>query len=871
MAKIYRQLKVGVTTTTMKQLYTLVFFGLLSLTAVAQTNDLFVDKQGVLRYKKTKEEAVFFGVNYTLPFAYAYRSHEQLGVDWKKAIDQDVYHLSRLGLDAFRVHVWDTEITDSLGNLLENEHLRLYDYLLFKLKERGIKTIITPIAFWGNGYPEPDEKTLGFSSIYPKRTALVNENAIKAQENYLRQFFKHINPYTQLVYQNNPDLVAVEINNEPHHSGPKDKVTDYVNRMAQAIRSTGWTKPVFYNISESPTYADAVIKANIDGVSFQWYPTNLVAGHEQKGNYLPHVDRYAIPFGDTIPAYANKARMVYEFDAGDVLGPFMYPAMARSFRTAGFQWATQFAYDPLATAYANTEYQTHYLNLAYTPSKSISLLIASKVFHQVPRGKNYGSYPADTLFEAFRVSYTESLSEMNSEQEFYYSNTTNTRPVNAAKLQHVAGVGTSPVVNYTGYGAYFLDQLESGVWRLEVMPDAIFVRDPFEKASLQKVVSAIEWQPQTMRLQLPDLSADFDVQALNTGNNYKTTVRAGRFTIQPGTYLLYKKGVSTPRWTAQSRFNNLQIGEFVAPRPTPPAIEIVHTPYTEVSAGQPFLIQAKLTGIDSNDIITLYINKFYGDYKTIVMQRGQKSNDFQALVPAELITPGILNYSIVIQKSSGEYHRFPGGYTGPPFAWDNYHQEQWQTLVANERSGLELYNAGTDRSTVNVLMPGGWRSKAIQYVTNENNHLWLRMSTEKLLDKQVMGLQYFCGQKIAGRKTELPAFQKLILRAHTDNTAPVPVRVSLITNTGAAWTTTVTVNNNGQPIEIPLSSLKPGAALLLPRPYPGFLPLWFQTERPGSFDISTIEKIEISIGTDYPASALNQGYNLEIESLWLNK
>ncbi len=51
----------------------------------------------------------------------------------------------------------------------------------------------------------------------------------------------------------------------------------------------------------------------------------------------------------------------FEFDASDVLESYMYPAMARSFRTAGFQWATQFAYDPMATAYANTEYQTHYL------------------------------------------------------------------------------------------------------------------------------------------------------------------------------------------------------------------------------------------------------------------------------------------------------------------------------------------------------------------------------------------------------------------------------------------------------------------------------------------------------------------------------
>src|ERR1043165_1974508 len=102
-------------------------------------NLVFVDKQGVLRYTKDKSEASFFGVNYTVPFAYGYRSHKALGKDLKKAIEEDVYHFSRLGLDAFRVHMWDVEITDSLGNLLVNEHLDLFDYLLFQLQLRNIK------------------------------------------------------------------------------------------------------------------------------------------------------------------------------------------------------------------------------------------------------------------------------------------------------------------------------------------------------------------------------------------------------------------------------------------------------------------------------------------------------------------------------------------------------------------------------------------------------------------------------------------------------------------------------------------------------------------------------------------------------------
>ncbi len=486
----------------------------------AKAADLvYVDKQGVLRWVKDNREAAFFGVNYTVPFAYSYRAHQALHVDPEQAMRQDVYHLARLGVDAFRVHVWDTEISDSLGNLLSNEHLRLFDFLLAELEKRGIRAIITPIAFWGNGYPERDEMTPGFSRVYGKGRATSNDTAIRAQENYLDQLFRHINPYTKLAYGDDPNVIAVELNNEPSHSGPPAGVTAYINRLAVAIRATGWAKPLYYNISQSPYYAAAVAAAAIDGVSFQWYPSGLVGGADLKGNFLPNVDRYVIPY-DTIAAFRDKSRMVYEFDAADMLASYMYPAMARSFRGAGFQWATQFAYDPMALAYANTEYQTHYLNLAYTPAKAISLLIAGDVFKREPRGKKFGSYPADTVFGPFRVSYAESLSEMNSGEKFYYSNSTHSIPVDMRRLEHVAGVGSSPVVSYGGTGAYFLDKLGTGVWRLEVMPDAISIRDPFARASPEREVTRIQWEAEPMNIMLPSLGEDFMIKGLNEGNGF---------------------------------------------------------------------------------------------------------------------------------------------------------------------------------------------------------------------------------------------------------------------------------------------------------------------------------------------------------------
>lgn len=849
-------------------LITMLFLGMvLSLNAQSKIDNLiYVDKNGILRYTNGDKEAAFFGVNYTAPFAYSFRAHKALGVEIKKAIQEDVYHLSRLGIDAFRVHVWDTEITDSAGNLLKNEHLELFDFLLAELKKRNIKTIITPLAFWGNGYPEPDEKTLGFSNIYNKNRVVVEEAAIKAQENYLIQFFKHVNPFTKLTYLQDQDIIATEINNEPKHSGSKQAVTNYINRLHAAIKSVGWSKPIFYNISESPAYADAVSKSNVDGVSFQWYPINLVANREIKGNFLPHVNQYSIPF-DTIPAFSKKAKMIYEFDAADILQSNMYPAMAKSFRRSGFQWATQFAYDPLAIAHANTEYQTHYLNLAYTPSKAISLLIAGKVFHQIPRLNDYGTYPADSVFDAFRVSYKEALSEMNLPEEFYYTNSTTTKPVDVKKLKKIAGVGTSPIVNYSGTGAYFLNQLESGVWRLEVMPDAILIRDPFEKASLKKEVTRIQWSNQYMKFGLADLGENFKIKAINADNSYSTLAKNSSFSIKPGTYIISQLNKNISKWNAESIYNDIKVGEFVAPNPIKTDIFLNHLAVKELTVHEAYTIKAKIVGANEATKVSLAISS--PSWKTIEM-KAENTYDYTAVIPAELLNVGVLRYKIII-KQGDKYQTFPGNHSGNPYAWDNYINENWESLIVPNNADLEIYNAAIHQN-INVF-PSQWGNNVkVNYSVGASPRqvLW-SISTNKLGQDYVLGFQHEFSNQIKGRKSEVDFFTKVIIRARTLDEKPVEARIAFININAKAFAAKVMLSNQFKDIEIPLSALNPDAMLLLPRPYPAFMPLWFKSNSTESFKIADTEKVEFTIGSMLQNLASDQPYSFQIESIILKK
>jgi hypothetical protein len=81
----------------------------------------------------------------------------------------------------------------------------------------------------------------------------------------------------------------------------------------------------------------------------------------------------------------------------------------------------------------------------------------------------------------------------------------------------------------------------------------------------------------------------------------------------------------------------------------------------------------------------------------------------------------------------------------------------------------------------------------------------------------------------------------------------------------------ITLTNNFQDIILPLKNFTADSALLLPRPYPGFMALRFKASGNGSFKLNDVEKIELTAGSDLPASEFKKQYDIEIGSIWLQK
>lgn len=771
---------------------------------------------GVLRWADDGREVALFGVNYYTPFALDYRALGQVGADRDLAIKRDVAQFVRLGLDVIRLHCFDREISDPGGNLVDNDHLRLLDLLLAECKRNGIYAVLTPIAWWGTGGP-----TDGFSDRYSMARMITDPEARAAQQRYLGQFLRHRNRYTGLPYAEDPCIVALELINEPIPPAdtPDTRITEYIDALVASVRGAGCGKPVFFNGWGGRL--GAVGRSKADGCTFGWYPTGLVSGHELTGDYLPRV----ADFPDMrSPQLAGKAIGVYEFDAADTAKPVMYPAMARAFRAGGAQFAAQFQYDVTPLATTNCNWQTHFLNLVYTPRKAISFMIAAEAFRSLPRRHALRSHPANTRFGEFRISFAQELSERVGPAAFLYSGSTHSRPPSPARLLRVAGCGSSPVVEYGGTGAYFLDRIGPGLWRLEVYPDIAWVADPFGPTSLSRETARVYWNRQPMAVRLPDLGARFQVRS---ADGRITAAYSGRFTARPGVYHLRRQGIAakwptaTPAFWARPQDPSLPLSVRYDPpkrRPQgmalPVACEVAPSPGSRVRSVQ---LEYRPAGTS---------------WRSLAMApRGPFG--YAGTVPAAAAVPGDMQVRLAVDCGKGIVH-FPGAYSG-----DSRPMEPIDLLRFAPNGSLPPLHSS--------LPPG---QVADAKLAQDSGATTLRLACTGF------GPPPSCAAidlPATGRPhSPLPPTAAIRLRARARLPQTSSVELALVDSTGQGYGADAPISSQWSDILIPLREMRP---------------LW--GAQPGSPDLARLDHIRLTFGSWLYGGGTDLPHELEVASVAL--
>jgi hypothetical protein len=847
----------------------------------AAIRTVYLDRDGVIRWRDDRSEVSLYGANYVITTASDYRAAGYVNGDRRKMIDEDMAQFARMGWDGIRLTFWgDWESADSAGNLIANDHLDLLDYLTAKARERGIYMLFSPIQLYNAKWPDAlaDTTAPGFGRRYSRDIMGTDPAAIRAQVNYLRQILEHVNPYTGVAYKDEPAILFIELVNEPvHHPDDLDGSVRYINTLVDAVRSTGSRKLIFYNVSQDFRISPAIVRSKVDGITFGWYPTGLNSGFELEGNYLRGVDA----FPDMLrPELARLPRIVYEFDSPDTREATMYPAMARTFRAVGTQFAAMFSYDMLGTASRNLGWQTHYLNLVYTPKKAMASIIAAEVMRRLPRMTNYGSYPANTRFGDFRISHAENLSELAARDAFLYAGSTSTPPPAPQLLRRIAGVGSSPVVRYDGTGIYFLDKVRPGVWRLEVYPDVVPVRDPFEPPSPDKIVTRAISRRRSMTVELPDLGAGFRVQPVG-GGNVQVTAEDGRFTIEPGVYVLSKEALDLTSLPKQ--LGPIGFSEFHAPPSdtVPPTIESLSP--AEVVAGKDAKLAALIVDDTPADSVLLFIRRTAGDWYHRYPMQPAEAYRYQATVPGDSLLPG--PYEFVIVRFEGNTPiTFPGGAAQQPWDW-NYNQAGQRASGAEGQSVSWKLNVVSGASPVTLFSPGTDANRlAFTRIGDAGRRGLFSLDYSPITGQPVFRLRLPPGEggsvlpdytaslviagRIRAREESIASATNVRLRVRGLGPRQV-LHLTLMEDDGTSWTRPITLDSAWTEISIPLQDFSVGKGVLLPQGFPGQWNYWVEAAggRGGSGDrvrTEHIERLQLSLRSE-PGATVGENYGVEIE------
>jgi hypothetical protein len=824
-----------------------------------------IDGQGVIRWNRGDGEVRLFGANYCAFSGGDYRMAGLVGADRKAMIDEDMAHFARLGWTGLRLCSWgDWENADAEGNLVENDHSDLMDYLIARAKERGISILLTPIHTYDPRYADKmgAEKDPGFSGLYPRSALGTDPKAIAAEQNYIRQLLRHVNPYTGLALKDDPAILFVEMINEPvHHPEDLPGSVAYIDGLVDAVRSSGSKQITVFNYSQDFRIGPAIGQSKVQAVDFGWYPSGLVAGHEQRGNFLPAVDHYPAMLS---PDIAKLPRIVYEFDPADLDTGYMLPAMARTFRSVGAQFATIFAYDMLETAPFNLGWQTHFINLVHTPRQAISAAIAAEAMRRLPR-TDYGDYPANRRFGDFSVDYETDSSLLAAPDAYMNAGDSEVLPPDAKKLTRIAGVGSSPLVRYPGTGAYFLDKVRDGVWRLEVYPDQLKVADPFAQPQPGKVVSRLYARSWPTHITLPDLGEAFHVTPVSSSGAVRQAEN-GVVDLTPGVWLLSRAAsvdpAGLPATIGAVRFGEYHVN---APRTYPDLIQSKGA--EEFVAGAAVEIRVQVASAEPPESVTLHLRpSATGHFSRSLPMKPVGAYLYAATIPAGELPPGLYDY-VVSETVGGVSTTFPGAVTGQPGQWPFAAGETWSFRIVPIGTALDLFDAGRDTAQLAFSRPDeDHHGPYFRLVPGESDgQAALSFGLPDLggTSPEVYGAALYMGDRVTARGEDIAGARSLAvrLRATADDTDQIDV--TLIEKDGSGWRGTVSAGREWQTVRLPLSSLVFSKSLLIPTPYPGVWDYWRNgpaARAQGPLRIGDVERLELR----------SQGGKVEIESVRLD-
>ena len=487
-------------------------------------------------------EVRLWGVNYYAPFHHNYANLKEAGADCRRAIDRDIADFLKMGVGLVRMHLIDREISDMDGNVVENEHLELLDYLIDALDRAGIALMLTPVAWWNTTENQKmmeehyaywyigKSPAFGFSNFYAKHCLIWHDKALACQEIYYRQLFSRKNSFSGKTWPQYENLVVLELINEPDY--PTPQMLEEFSRNQQAMnRSTAGREEqkllqkyrAFLEENQETDTKEAqerfcagLLRAYLErmgGIVREFFGDSVLLTHihyQYRQPLTAQVLKESPADCISVTAYApcifesthketldyfeeirrlqkqytgisglSKGLIAYEFNAPSTLEGYSLAALALWMAREGIQIAAYFTYTPGDVAAYNPGWLVHYLNLRHTPSRAAAFIAAGKIFCREQRGDAIPESSAQWDGDSWSIRREPDLVLYEDSETVIYSGSCPGHAFRNQAPRFLAGRGSSCFVTHTGSGCYFLKAVSQQELELTVLPDQWYSGDPY--------------------------------------------------------------------------------------------------------------------------------------------------------------------------------------------------------------------------------------------------------------------------------------------------------------------------------------------------------------------------------------------------------
>jgi hypothetical protein len=130
-------------------------------------------------------------------------------------------------------------------------------------------------------------------------------------------------------------------------------------------------------------------------------------------------------------------------------------------------------------------------------------------------------------------------------------------------------------------------------------------------------------------------------------------------------------------------------------------------------------------------------------------------------------------------------------------------------------------------------------------------------------------MRHYFGDLSKEHNLDLTSKRMLRIKAHTPGTSSYPLQVALVMKDGSAFGGIIQLDSVKHEHTLLLRDLKPVKAVLLPRPYPTFLPYYSTAGNAVALDMKEVESLQISIGPGLHLPQWGRTYELMLSSVTL--